>query len=1191
MRKACWLLGFLLPFLYSSGQKTVVDHLLCENKENPICVDERHPSLSWQLAESLGSAKPGPALFREAAYRNISQSAFRVLVSDDSAILQKDSGNIWDSRKVISDQSIRVRYAGPGLEAAKLYWWKVMVWDNHGKSSAWSRAGHWRVGLPDAADWHGAKWIAFDTLPDSLRTVPAVEGDGTPGWQGVHDALPLLRKLFFVHKAIRSATAYVCGLGQFCLRLNGVQVGDHFLDPGWTKYDQHALYVAFDVTQQLRKGANALGVMLGNGFYFIPGDRYRKFSGAYGHPKMICRLVISYQDGSADDIISDTSWRSAAGPVTFSSIYGGEDYDARLEQPGWDRPAFNDMSWSTAISVGGPPELDAQMAEPLKIFEHFAPVGIVQPKRGVWVYDLGQNASGIPYLEVSGKRGSVIKLTPAELTGDDGLAMQKWIGEPVTFSYTLKGSGKEFWQPAFMYYGFRYVQVEGGVPAGKPNPDQLPVIVCVQGLHTRNAAARIGSFSCSNQLFNKTFRLIDWAIQSNTSSILTDCPHREKLGWLEEAHLVGPSIRYNYDISNLLNKVIRDMIHAQTADGLIPDIAPEYTQFVSGFRDSPEWGSSGIILPWYAYQWYGDRSVLEESYAMMTRYAAFLEGKSKDHILYFGLGDWYDIGPKPPGESQLTPTGITSTAIYYYDLTILSQVAALIGKDDDKRRYDSLAFRVREAFNRTFFHPETKQYGTGSQTANAMAVYMGLVDSADKAAVLDNIVRDVQSRHNSLTAGDIGYRYLLRVLDEAGRSDVIYAMNSGSERPGYGYQLARGATALTESWQAYRNASNDHFMLGHLMEWFYSGLAGIRPSAGTIAFREIDIRPEPVGDVTSASANVESPYGLISSSWSRDKQTFHLIVRIPANARARIFLPSGPSALVSESGHAVESDRGVVYSGFQGGRSVYQVGSGQYDFLVKYSSAQEAGRAAIDYGNNPAAGKYYSLRGIRMYCETYGNGTPVLMIHGNGGNLGAFEHNIPYFSGRYRVVAVDSRAQGKSVDMGDSLSFEMMADDCAALLDAMHIDSCHVIGWSDGGIVALLLAMRHPRKVISLAATGANIWPDSTAVIPSGWLEDQKRYEEGKQIAVRSDEEKNKWKIFLLDWQQPNLQLADLHAIRCPALIISGDHDVINLEHTIQIYRNIAGAQLWVLPNSGHATLRQHADLFNESVDRFFRER
>jgi hypothetical protein len=378
------------------------------------------------------------------------------------------------------------------------------------------------------------------------------------------------------------------------------------------------------------------------------------------------------------------------------------------------------------------------------------------------------------------------------------------------------------------------------------------------------------------------------------------------------------------------------MMRSQTPEGLIPDIAPEYTEFDRGFRDSPEWGSSGILLPWYAYKWYGDKAILEESYAMMRNYARYLENKSKDHILYFGLGDWYDIGPNAPGESQLTPAGITSTAIYYYDLEILSRVASLLGKDDDASTYRDLGEQVRQAFNRTFFHQETSQYGTGSQTANAMAVYMGLVDSVNKPAVIDNIVKDIKGRQNSLTAGDIGYCYLLRVLDDAGRSDVIYDMNSRSDKPGYGYQLTHGATALTESWQAYRDVSNNHFMLGHLMEWFYSGLAGIRPADNTVAFREIDIRPEPVGDVAAANAKFQSPYGLICSKWKKQANGFRLTVEIPANTHANIFLPAKPASFITESGRAVSKNGDIVYKGFREGRAIYQVGSGKYSFLVTH---------------------------------------------------------------------------------------------------------------------------------------------------------------------------------------------------------------------------------------------------------------
>ena len=700
-------------------------------------------------------------------------------------------------------------------------------------------------------------------------------------------------------------------------------------------YDKHTLYVSFDVTSTLLPGRNTLGVMLGNGFYFIPGERYHKLDAAFGYPKMICRLALQYTDETEDNVVSDTSWKAAPGPVTFSSIYGGEDYNATLEQQGWDQPRFNASNWKPAQVVNGPNNLEQQLTQPLKIFEHFTPQKIFEPKPGIWVYDLGQNASGIPYIRVKGPKGSVIHITPAELLSGDGLAEQKYIGSPVSFTYTLKGNGIEEWQPQFMYYGFRYLQVQGAVPRGGPNPSALPVLLAVQGLHTRNAAERTGHFTTSDTLFNKTFSLIDWAVQSNMASVFTDCPHREKLGWLEEAHLVGPSIRYNYDIETLVKKVINDINHAQTGDGLIPSIAPEYAQFDGGFRDSPEWGSSGIILPWYAWQWYGNRHILEESYPMMARYAAYLQKKAQGHILYFGLGDWYDIGPNPPGESQLTPRGLTATAIYYYDLTILTQVASLLGKKEDAETYLRLAKEVREAFNTTFFNAESKQYGTGSQTANAMAVYMGLVNEGNQAAVIENIVADIRSHHNGLTAGDIGFRYLLRVLDDAGRSDVIYDMNSRADVPGYGFQLAHGATALTESWQARPDASNNHFMLGHLMEWFYTGLAGIRPQKGAIAYHEIEIRPEIVGNIASASASYMSPYGIIASKWQKSTKGFVLTVKIPCNTQAKIFVPAPAGATVLTPGIPVAETTSPRQQGYRDGHMVFSAGSGVYTFFVK----------------------------------------------------------------------------------------------------------------------------------------------------------------------------------------------------------------------------------------------------------------
>ncbi|WP_295796088.1 family 78 glycoside hydrolase catalytic domain [Mucilaginibacter sp.] len=919
MNKIISTLSFLCISFGLSAQPFISD-LNCEHRIDPITVDTQNPALSWQIGGNQ---------------RNLKQIAYRILVADDVTLLKKNFGNTWDSKNVLSKQSLQIPFAGKKLDPLKTYYWKVMVWDNHHQTSGWSKIAKWQMGLQSKSDWKGASWIAYEKMPDSLVLIPGIENTNDKRWNKGSDILPMLRKEFVVDKKLKKATVFITGLGQFDLSINGNKVGDHFLDPGWTKYDKHALYLAFDVTDELRSGKNALGVMLGNGFYYMPGERYHKLKSAFGYPKMICRLALQYQDGTEENIITDQSWKATPGPVIFSSIYGGEDYDANFEQNGWNRAGFNDTGWKNATVVEGPERLDAQAEDPLKIFDQFSPVKISQPKPGVWVYDMGQNASAIPFIKVSGNKGAVVKLTPAELLNDDGMITQEAVGTPVYFKYTLKGNGIETWHPQFMYYGFRYIQVEGAVPEGEPNSMHLPVISAIKSLHTRNSATSVGTFSCSNDLFNKTFKLIDWAIRSNTASVFTDCPHREKLGWLEEAHLVGPSIRYNYDIATLCRKVVRDMINSQTADGLIPDIAPEYVEFGGGFRNSPEWGSNGIIMPYYIYQWYGDKQVLSESYDMMTRYAAYLQKQSKNNLLYFGLGDWYDLGPGDPGVSQLTPPGITGTAIYYYDLTILSKVATLLGKTSDVIKYNKLVNDVKIAFNNTFFDKQTFQYGTGSQAANSMAVYTGIVEAGYKTAVINNIVKDIRLHNNGLTAGDIGYRYLLRVLDDADRSDVIFDMNSRSDVPGYGYQLARGATSLTESWQGNRISSNNHFMLGHLMEWFYSGLGGIKPDSNSIAFDKIVIRPEPVGDVTWANASYLSPYGMIANRWKTNGGLFTMQTSIPANSTAVIYLPARKNSVVSENGRSLLNRRDIKILKFENERAVLAVGSGNYSFSVR----------------------------------------------------------------------------------------------------------------------------------------------------------------------------------------------------------------------------------------------------------------
>lgn len=917
MRRFLFLLLFI-PFNICFSQTLKVNALQCNDKTNPTNIDSKTPKLSWQI---------------DSKNKDIQQTSYQIIVADNISSIKRNKGNVWESGIVESSETVQVPYRGTTLKSTETYYWRVKIRDNKNHSSRWSAINSWQMGLLQHADWAGAKWIAFQEMEDSLRILPGEEFVKGQPKGTINDTLPLFRKTFSITKKIKKATVFISGLGHFELSLNGKKIGDHFLDPGWVNYKKQALYVSFDVTRNLHRGENAIGVILGNGFYYIPQvkHRYKKLLVQYGYPKMITRLLIEYRDGSYQNIISDKSWKAAASPITFSSIYGGEDYNAGLALKNWNRINFNDKAWIPVKLVDGPPALDAQAADPVKVENKFAPKEILKLNDSSWVYDLGQNASGIPEIMVKGKRGDAITLIPSELLHNDSSTNQNATGKPYLLHYVLKGDGIEVWHPLFTYYGFRYVQVNGVVPKGKENPHQLPVLENLRGLHISNDAKQVGSFSCSNELFNRTFNLINWSVKNNMVSLFTDCPHREKLGWLEELHLMGNSVHYNFQVHNLLKKSVEDMKLAQTPNGLVPEIAPEYTVFTYGgdmFRDSPEWGSSSIIIPWYLYRWYGDSTVLATSYSMMKRYADYLLKKSNNYILTEGLGDWYDLGPNPPGVSQLTPKGLTATAIYFYDLNILKQTATLLHKPNDVALFGRLADKVKQAFNEKFYNPQKKEYGSGSQTSNAMALYMQLVPENLKPYVLKNLVDSIVANHYALTAGDIGYRYVLKVLEDAGRSDIIYKMNNRSDVPGYGYQLAKGATSLTESWQALPSVSNDHFMLGHLMEWFYSGLAGIQQAGNSIAYKQIIIHPNIVGDIDWVKASYQSPHGLIQSNWKKVGTQFVLDVIIPPNTTAKIYLPADKNSSVTESGKKVNYRYGD-------GKAVVSTGSGTYHFVVE----------------------------------------------------------------------------------------------------------------------------------------------------------------------------------------------------------------------------------------------------------------
>lgn len=898
--------------------------LRCESQESPVAVEPDHPRLSWIPEAS------------DAAARGLRQTAYRILVASSPELLAQDRGDEWDSGKVSSSQSIQISYEGQPLASGTPYYWKVRLWDQDDRASAWSSVSGWTMALrPD--DWK-AKWIAAG--PDA----PISRADGAPPDSDAQrktnlvspKPLPIFRHSFTLKKPIARATVYVTGLGQYELKLNGRKVGDEVLTPGWTDYRKTILYNTYDITNLVKSGENAIAIMLGNGMYNVQHyeGRYTKFVGSFGRPKLIAQLQLRFTDGTQTVLGSDSSWKWMPGPIVFSSTYGGEDFDARQEPAGWDEPRFDDADWKPAVEVSGPGGvLTPQQIPAIRVMHIYQPVKPTEPQPGVFVYDLGQNFSGWPQITVSGAAGATVRLIPGELLDSSGLVTQRSSGGPAYFSYTLKGTGDESWHPRFSYYGFRYVQVEGA--SSDADASGKPVVHELEGQFVHSSAPAVGTFSTSDELFNRIHGLIDAAIRSNMQSVLTDCPHREKLGWLEESHLLGAAIMYNFDVSRLYQKIAHDMSDSQVTDGLVPDIAPEYVTFERGFRDSPEWGSAAVLDPWIAYQFYGDRQTLAAHYGVMRRYVDYLSSRAQGGIISYGLGDWYDIGPGRPGESKLTSRGVTATAIYCLDLTVLSKTAKLLKRENDAQRYAELAASVRKAFNAKLFHSDTSEYDTGSQTANAMPLAVGLVPEDRRAAVLANLVRDIRKHNNHVTAGDVGFHFVVQALTEGGRSDVLYDMLSRTDSPSYGYQLAQGATTLTEAWDTDPRSSQDHFMLGHAEEWFYRGLAGIDFDLSRPAGEQIEIHPAVVGNIQSVEATYRSVLGPIASSWQRRNGALEMGVSIPANATARVFFPAKNAGEIREGNTSLKEARGVSQVKEAGSQVSCEIGSGTYRFEVR----------------------------------------------------------------------------------------------------------------------------------------------------------------------------------------------------------------------------------------------------------------
>ena len=680
--------------------------------------------------------------------------------------------------------------------------------------------------------------------------------------------LPIFRKVFSLKNApVSAAEVSICGLGHFELSINGNKVGDHVLDPAWSDYADTCYFVTFDVKDLLKPGENVIGVMLGNGMYNVKGGRYTKFKKSYGPPKL--NLALTIKQGGAEQVIkSDDSWKSSDGPTTFSCIYGGEDYDARLEQPGWDKPGFDDSKWSPAAPAKGPEgKARHAISPPIKVVRKLQPVSVKKLGEMSYEVDLGENLSSIPTLTVKGPAGATVKVEVAERMG------QKWEGH--SYSYTLKGSPEpESFVPRFTYFGFQYLYVTGAVwKAEAENKREQPVLMEIGANFVSSCGPRIGGFSCSVPLLNEIDAMIDRSVVSNLGHVLTDCPHREKLGWLEVPHLMGPSILFRYDMGGLFRKICRDTTDSQLNNGLIPCIAPEYTRFNGGFFHSPEWGSAAVQVPSLIYRWYGDASIFEDQYTTMARYTDYLASTRNDKgLVKGGLGDWYDWTPKAghKGYPQLTRRELPATVMLYDNARIMAEAAALTGKTEDVKKWQALGENVKQAFISNYYRESNHSIDKGSsQAAMSLGLYFDLIPESGRDGVLANLIGELEKNGYCTTTGEVTFRYLIQALAQAGRSDVVYRIINRTTRPGYGYMIKEyGLKTLSESWDK-PGSSLNHCMFGHAQEWFQNYLLGIRQAPGSIGWKKVLIDPYFPEDMEWAKGFFDSPNGRIEVAWVR----------------------------------------------------------------------------------------------------------------------------------------------------------------------------------------------------------------------------------------------------------------------------------------------------------------------------------
>ena len=892
-----------------------VDNLKCEYKADPIGIDASRPRLSWQLAS---------------AGRGVVQSAYELQVATSLESLQNEADLLLATGRVASSQSIHVEYSGPPCTSRTRYHWRVRVWDGQGRGSQWSRPAYWEMGQLDSADW-AASWIVPDLPPGNLRRSP------------------MLRSTFEVEGEVESARAYVSSLGLYEARINGLRVGDQLFTPGWTSYDRRLQYQTYDVTELLNSGPNAVGATVGDGWY-RGYNAWRKSFDFYGDQSaLLLEIRIRYVDGREQVVGTDSGWTCAKGPILSSDIYLGETYDARLEKPGWTRSGFDDRSWSGVhllehsksilVAPAGPPVRRMQEIRPVSILP--APNG--EPN-GEVVVDMGQNMVGWVRLRVRGDAGTRVVLRHAEVLDAVGnLYTTNLRTAAQRDEYVLRGSGEEVFEPHFTYHGFRYVSVSGY--PGELTPEDLTGVVIHSDM------AETGEFETSSPRINQLHQNILWSQKGNSLVVPTDCPQRdERMGWTGDAQVFAGTAAFNMDVASFYTAWLRDLSAEQRADGSIPFVVPDFlTRGEANVPSSSVWGDASVIVPWTLYLRYGDTRVLEEQYDTMRSWVEYVRSQAGEDLVWdtgFHFGDWIAFHSQDPGyPGASTSPALIATAYFAHACAILRDTAWLTGRRAQWEEYSQLRESVAAAFRREFI-TQTGRVGGGTQTAYALALQFDLVPEALRESAAAHLRADVQRHDSHPTTGFAGISHLHRALSENGHVDVAYDLLNQDTSPSWLYAVDRGATTVWERWDgiapdgsilAGGMNSFNHSVFGSVGDWMYSVVAGIKPDPKEPGYRHVRIEPLPGGGLTRAAARLDSPYGLIESSWSILAGQLTLDVVVPPNAHATIRLPTARLDDVEEDGAAMPGRAGIVRSTQVDDAVVVEVLSGAYSFRYPWS--------------------------------------------------------------------------------------------------------------------------------------------------------------------------------------------------------------------------------------------------------------